>query len=209
MVNYIRQQAPFLDVHKQFMFFANSKTGIGSITRGPLNNRCLQPIATLKKLKKRKNYKVFFDSWTDKEIENAFKFTVIRNPWSRAVSAFFFLRDMEKKRIKIDSDETFQNFVKTRLVKAKNPADIDWHFHWQFPNVFFGNTVFVNCPIRFEHLEDAWLRLSPMIGCSPGLPHYNKVEHEHYTKYYDEETRSIIGKIYEKDIKCLRYNFYD
>ena len=35
----------------------------------------------------------------------------------------------------------------------------------------------------------------------------NKSNHEHYSYYYDDESREYIGKLFEKDIKRFNYKF--
>jgi len=203
---HIKRQAPILDVHKKFMFFSNYKVGLGSILRGCIEDRSIIPIATLHRLRRRKNYNTFINSWSQEEMKNAFKFTIVRNPWDRAVSAFFFLKNLEN-RVHIDKDESFQYFVKNKLAKVKNPVEIDWHFHRQFTNVFFGESIFVDYIGRFETLWADWGHIASIIECSNELPHFNVGKHEHYSRYYDKETKDIIARIYRKDIERFGYKF--
>lgn len=47
------------------------------------------------------------------------------------------------------------------------------------------------------------MKIKPQI-----IPHLNKSSHQNYSAYYDKETKQIIEKAYEKDIKMFDYDFF-
>ena len=61
---------------------------------------------------------------------------------------------------------------------------------------------------RFENLKEHLSLISKKLNISiPKLGPVNKTNHEDFKKYYDDETREIIGKRYKKDIDFFGYTF--
>lgn len=62
--------------------------------------------------------------------------------------------------------------------------------------------------IRFENLQEDFDSFCEKIGVPKSkLPHRNKSNHEHYSSYYDKETRDIIETKYKKDLDAFNYKF--
>ena len=61
---------------------------------------------------------------------------------------------------------------------------------------------------RFESLDVDIEEMHRHIGLPfLGLDKTNTSDHKHYTEYYTEETKKIVGDLYEKDILKFGYRF--
>jgi len=180
------------DTDHKFLFLANRKCGLQSVCRHLLKDR-----AVLKKdapgdwIRLMRIY----------DVANVFKFTIVRNPWDRCVSAFHSLNQYSGKFAGMN----FKTFVKDvlRITGVK----VNRHFLCQHPNAFYKGRRIVNYIARLENIDNDWRRIAEVIDCDPGLPHENRSMHRHYREHYDDECRRIVGKIYKKDIELFGYQF--
>jgi hypothetical protein len=140
-------------------------------------------------------------------------FAVIRNPWDRVVSRYFFARkviEVEKKVDKryadVSSFEAFleerhkwgsENFMWHRAVRGWYPAfdhvtDVD------------GN---IRCDvIRFEHLNDDLCKYFNLVEMSKAR-NVTALNNGSYRDIYTPETIQIVADWYKKDIDTWGYDF--
>ena len=141
-----------------------------------------------------------------KSRQNYFKFTFVRNPWDRFVSAYFYLKkggngsapqDL-RSQTQIGKYKSFTDFVKNdNFFKM-------WHFK---PLSFYidDEMDFIG---KLENLQEDFNIICDKIGIPrQELPHRNKSSHKHYTEYYDDETKEIVAEKYAKDIEYFGYEF--
>ena len=138
--------------------------------------------------------------------KNYFKFTIVRNPWDRLLSNYFY-----RKYIKYDGfiqDMSFKEWVvnsKTGDYSFENSLSKHEQFDWITDN---HKEVLVDFIGRFENLQEDFDIICDKIGIPrQELPHKNKSKHKHYTEYYNDETRSIVAEKYAKDIEYFGYKF--
>ena len=148
-------------------------------------------------------YKEYWDDY--------FKFAFIRNPWSLEVSWYFW----KKKFLK---NLTFKEFIKNedlnKTVKLSSEFDDKKLFNI-FPNLTncfdylqINDEIEVDFVGRFENLKEHLSLISKKLNISKvNLGPVNKTDHQDFKKYYDDETREIIGKRYKKDIDFFGYTF--
>lgn len=141
-----------------------------------------------------------------------FKFTFVRNPWSRIVSTF---EDKTKKVISTKWEHPFYKKYKNHsfkdFVAEINKLDIDSencdnHIRLQVNQIDFNHLDFLG---RFENLQQDFDKICLNFKNikESKLPHKNKSSLEHYTEYYDNETRQIVAEKYAKDIEYFGYEF--
>ena len=126
-----------------------------------------------------------------------FKFTVVRNPWERVVSDYYYCQ-----KIGINSaDVTFKEEVERTAQDTsrwKSPC-LDW--------ITIDGENQMDMVLRFENLQQDFKTLCERLNVTATLEHKNMTEHKHYTEYYDDETKQIVAEKYAKDIEYFGYKF--
>ena len=145
------------------------------------------------------------------EMMDLFKFTFVRNPFDRLVSAYHFLKsgginDYDKKwsDTHLSRFKCFEQFV-IEWVNVKNVHS--WiHFIPQYRFVtdrhkglrvdFFG---------FFENLESDYNTIRSKIRMGSELKKLNTSSREDYRDYYNDKTRKIVSRVYRKDLEMFGY----
>jgi hypothetical protein len=142
-----------------------------------------------------------------------FKFAFVRNPWDRLVSVYhYYLNGGNKtstdRKIQKNIPRTFREFVLN--LKFFTHSYILAHLIEQADYIADGNdNMLVDFVGKYESLEKDFQRVCKKIGLKSNLHHLNQSGHYHYSKYYDSETKEIIGAMYRRDIKLFNYKFED
>ena len=164
------------------------------------------------------NYSHF--NWKDlriimqgKKFSDYFSFSIVRNPWDRCLSAYEFLRlggdclkDRRFYKNFLSDFKSFENFVKNGLSKRKI---INWiHFIPQTNFIYSENDkCMVDYILRFENIENDYIPIKKKLEGSSLLKYKVNRTNDNYQKYYDEEMQNIIYKVYNRDIRLLKYEF--
>ena len=146
-----------------------------------------------------------------KEWETYFKFSIVRNPWDKVLSQWA----LDKKRYGDKGfSKTFKEFVKypqgfplrPQLHFLSDPKCVSYQ---DIVNYVESNIDYI---MKFEALEQDFDKLCNKLGVlNAGLPHkYSSTsirQKTPYQEYYDDETRDIVARIYDIDIKYFGYRF--
>lgn len=195
LLDHITQLHPVvLDTEGKFIFFGIRKVCLHSVYKHLLKLRAI----THRDCRNLWMYRL-----TATDLNTIFKFTIVRNPWDRVVSAFHALQ--QARRPCISKEETFQHFLKTTF--RNQGISCDPHFEFQHPKFYFNDNIFVDFIARLENIKEDWRMIASKIDCDPILPHEYQSKHKHYQDYYDDECKEIVGNIYHKDIELLGYKF--
>ena len=65
----------------------------------------------------------------------------------------------------------------------------------------------VDYVMRVENLKADLEVVSARLELAIDCPHINKTKHEEYQKHYDEETKEIVAREFQFDIKYGNYQF--
>jgi hypothetical protein len=158
--------------------------------------------------------------------KKTFKFTFVRNPWSRLYSAFNFLKaggvnayDAAWAKSNLPDHMSFKDFV----LKLPERSDLLGegpyalykgvpHFlpQWKFIS-FFGSPI-VDYIGKYESLDKDFEFVAKKLGLPIELHHHNKTKNIHYDalgfrKAYTPEMIDVVAKVYKKDIELFDYTF--
>jgi hypothetical protein len=151
--------------------------------------------------------------FSPKELSSYFKFTFVRNPWDRLVSAYHFL---QKGGI---SNED-KHFFDVHLAKYKDFDDfvINWinkenimrglHFRPQWSFIYDKRQkITVDFIGKFEDIDKDFNFVCQKLGVDIIIEKTNVTERRPYQKYYSEETKEIVRNVYQRDIEEFGYIF--
>ena len=132
-----------------------------------------------------------------------FKFTFVRNPFSRLVS--FYLNKIIKENQYYRIGKTEREFSKVAKIICKKPDVIsDEHFVSQYCLVYEEGQCLVDFVGKFENLEVEFKPIQEKYDLSP-LEHIRKMPTYDYRDYYTPELVEKVAKRYEKDIEVFGY----
>ena len=148
------------------------------------------------------------------KFDQYFKFTFVRNPWDRAVSAYTYLlqggsaasdEDQEWSRF-VASFESFDDFAK-QWITAENVQ----RYALFTPQCAFLKDKFGRISMdfigRFENLEQDFATVAQRLGTQTNLPHINSSRSRDFRDYYSEASVQAVAKAYAEDIETLEYQF--
>lgn len=191
------------------LFVAIQKTGTTSIEKALQEYLYPHVASSTVKIKKRPNFKYKHNSAeilaSCPEInsiwDKLFKFSVVRNPWDLCVSHYFY-RQREEHEEAIDI-----NF-KEWLMNDKKREPIMWQASTQYDCLTVNGKLAVDFIGRFENLQNDFNKICERISISPiSLYKRNSTKHEHYSTYYDKETKEYVFNLLKKDIETFNYEF--
>lgn len=139
----------------------------------------------------------------------AYKFTVVRNPWDKVVSHYEYRRKKNKTGI-ATRQVSFSDWVNMTYGDEKdtfyynNPRSFQPQVEWLKDN---DGSVSMDYIIKFEAINEGFEQVRKAIGLDAELPHLNASKRAAYESYYDTETRDIVARWFHEDIETFGYEF--
>lgn len=140
--------------------------------------------------------------------DNAFKFSIVRNPWSRVVSLYHY-RVKQGTAGLGEQVIPFDTWV-IETLERKNPAYYN-NAKMFLPQVEWlksaEGTIDMDFIGQFERLETDFMELAKSLGTRARLPHMNASKHRHYSTYYSDRTLDLVGNWFAADVAEFGYQF--
>ena len=131
-------------------------------------------------------------------------FTVVRNPWSRAVSSWKWC--MQEKGLAACSFEEFLRIPLERMTRGQRFHTLPQWRHVVDEN---GGIGYLDHVGRFESLENTrdWLADTLQLPRGDALAHLKRTGDSDYAQHYTPESRALVAEIFRRDIELFGYEF--
>lgn len=148
----------------------------------------------------------------EKSFDSKFKFTFVRDPVDRFISAFRFLSnggdggqaDLEFKRQVLSKFECIDDFT----INWLSPRRLSKVVHLQEQRHFLchpgTNDLMVDFVGRFENIVEDYSKISSILGVKNGLPKLNS-PHKERKISLSQSSEEKIRELYSKDFKLFDY----
>ena len=148
------------------------------------------------------------------QFKRYFKFTFVRNPWSRALSAYFFLQggginewDRQWSERVLSKYPNFEQFVMEWLSEKNSFTWLHFipQYYWVCDHKNRNQMDFTG---RMETLEQDYDIIRAKTGIGGPMVYKNKgAGIVDYRDYYSDVMQKKVGEVYKTDIEMFGYNF--
>ncbi|SDC39464.1 sulfotransferase family 2 domain-containing protein [Ruegeria marina] len=138
-------------------------------------------------------------------LSGLFAFTLVRNPWDRAVSYYHWLRDQgfDHPAVHLARQVPFDRFVTDPATLASFAASPAASYMRRADGVEYCAAY-----IRLEHLSEDLAPLERHLGFRLALPHENRSDRvADYRRLYTSDSAAALGRACAEDIARFGYEF--
>lgn len=139
------------------------------------------------------------------QMSGMFCFTLVRNPWDRAVSYYHWLREQrfDHPAVMLARQSSFSGFVTAPATQAALRAN-PYRRHM----IAADGVQHARLYLRLEHLEEDAAPLWQHLGFRLDLPHENASERDRdYRSYYSDADAQTLADCCSEDIARFAYSF--
>lgn len=148
------------------------------------------------------------------EFLRCFKFSIVRNPWARMVSGYFYTHimnepsEIDKQRrgtTRTFHDLEFDEWIDRRWNKWKQGKMNNSQLKKLTDE---SGNLLVDHVGRLENAQESLdLVMKKTFTSKLLMPHVNGTKKNHYTKYYNEFTKRKVYEMCQQDIEYFKYKF--
>ena len=139
------------------------------------------------------------------DISKLWTFCVVRNPWDRMVSTYFYV----KKINPAFTDISFHDWLRTGLDFRRERTGMGYRRDWYSVKTPQLDWIQIRPSkiMRFESLAQDFVEVQERFNDYEPLPFVNTTEHEPYQNYYDDWSRQLVQNLFHTDITEFGYTF--
>jgi Sulfotransferase family len=144
------------------------------------------------------------------EAGDYFKFSFVRNPWDRLVSAYHYIITRRTGLDRVTNHDTFESFLSSFIEEPSRYLKLQYfkpqssflvNDKGEMPLDFLG---------RFETFEkDLGVVLREIGIRRTFFKHRKKSKRSDYREYYSADSSKAVGEIYRSDVEHFGYEFED
>lgn len=146
----------------------------------------------------------------DPDVFNSFyKFSVVRNPYDRLVSEYYYIHETPSEKTKPFRGEGFDVFLETvfKLPEEEQLALFDGHLQLQSNYIVDkDDKILVDEVFKIEDITACEKKLQSIVGTERTLPHSRPTTENEVMKLLSKEQKNFIYSKYEKDFVLLGYD---
>ena len=145
------------------------------------------------------------------EWDEYFKFTVVRNPYDRFVSKFFFKQLNPRQDFGLAwTDKEAEGLLPQMYWITDRESVYQPQSSYDRPDTHSGNVI-VDRLLRYENLQAELEDVFAMLGVDIDrqvFPHFRRtILANSYTRYFTAEFKSIVSYLYREDLQRLGYGW--
>lgn len=147
-----------------------------------------------------------------KDFDEMFSFTIVRNPYARAVSDYYFLRRQIGGAGSFDAMLKAEGRWERILSDATTPEYRGDHLRAQLEYLTIDGHAVIDHVGRAEDLDSTYTVLESRLGKTLDRSIHQKAApnyFRHYSQFYANPEVEFVKQTYSEDLRQLRYNFDD
>ena len=158
---------------------------------------------------------LWYEFYDAQRFKDYFKFTFVRNPFARVVSAFFFLKngglnrfDVQWAEQNLSSFKDIHEFVYALENRSFATSILSWqHFTPQYAYVTdLKGRILVDFIGKVETIDIDFQYVCSQLDVRTALPHHNRSNHKNFRTYFNDRMYEIIYNLYKIDFRLFDYD---
>lgn len=144
------------------------------------------------------------------KIADYFVWTIVRNPWDRMVSLFFY----ETYETGLAHTKSFARFIEDMYLPKKFGYGVHYNYDSK-PQIDYltdhTNQLACDYVAYLPNINQDWEKMKKRLGMPSEImyPHHGANKHEDYRSYYDPLTIEYVRQMYEREIELFGFEFDD